>query len=240
MFRKGEKGFTLLEVTIILLVLVILGSILLPVAERYIDLARIARVREDVQMLASLVELYKVDMCDSGFRVDGDNPSVLGANRVDMLVGSIGDTPDWGTLASPNDFWKKSGPDASQFVDTIDNQLILGDPFGPAPDTHDPYPRGGSNPQVCGWRGPYMTGPVLQDPWGNRYMINVAFLAPYDSGIRTYSVGSSANWAKANVFVLSAGPDEIVETPFVNYTGAPTGDDQIALIKGTRPAFGTY
>ena len=44
--RKGEKGFTLVEVTIILLVLVILGAILLPMAERFIDLARLARVRE--------------------------------------------------------------------------------------------------------------------------------------------------------------------------------------------------
>src|SRR5688500_14858461 len=92
MRRKGAKGFTLVEITIILLVLFILSAILLPMAERFIDLARLVRVREDLVALVSIIELFKVDTCNSWFSVDGENPGSEDWKRVDMLVGD-GDTP---------------------------------------------------------------------------------------------------------------------------------------------------
>jgi len=51
------------------------------------------------------------------------------------------------------------------------------------------------------------------DPWGNAYLVNVAALS---------SAGA--------VWVLSAGPDGIVQTPFVSQ-GAPLGDDRAAPLR---------
>ena len=51
------------------------------------------------------------------------------------------------------------------------------------------------------------------DPWGNAYLVNVAALP---------SAGT--------VWVLSAGPDGIVQTPFVSQ-GAPLGDDRAARLR---------
>lgn len=51
------------------------------------------------------------------------------------------------------------------------------------------------------------------DPWGNAYLVNVAALP---------SAGT--------VWVLSAGPDGIVQTPFVSQ-GPPLGDDRAARLR---------
>jgi hypothetical protein len=63
------------------------------------------------------------------------------------------------------------------------------------------------------WRGAYLDGPVNPDPWGNRYAVNVIYLGP------------NVN----DVVVMSAGPDEAVDTPD---TGNPltAGDDDILVL----------
>jgi len=47
------------------------------------------------------------------------------------------------------------------------------------------------------------------DPWGNCYMVNLA----------------AVNAAGMAVWALSAGPDGIIDTPFVSSSDAPVGDD---------------
>jgi type II secretory pathway pseudopilin PulG len=51
------------------------------------------------------------------------------------------------------------------------------------------------------------------DPWGNAYLVNVA-----------------ARSSGGTVWVLSAGPDGIVQTPFVSH-GAPLADDRAAQVR---------
>lgn len=237
---KRDSGFTLVEVTIILLVLVILGAILLPVTERFIDLARIVRVREDIGLLAAIVELWKFDVCNRWFRVDGDSQVFSDSNRVDMLIGE-GDIPP--TIFAPgstDDFWRRAFGLAN-FVDKIENQLALGDPFFPEDNSAatSPY-KIPKNLHVfaCGFRGAYISTPVTADPWGNRYMINVAWLGPRGSA-RIFGTSSQVEFNNYDVFVLSAGPDELVSTEF--QVGIPPnpapgviagGDDQIAIILG--------
>jgi hypothetical protein len=76
----------------------------------------------------------------------------------------------------------------------------------------------------------------------------VAFLAPANSlqlsnlhGLGAAGATAEA-WAMQPVYVLSAGPDGEIETPFVNgiggyptdpYAYTPRGDDQVAMIKGS-------
>jgi prepilin-type N-terminal cleavage/methylation domain-containing protein len=58
------------------------------------------------------------------------------------------------------------------------------------------------------WRGPYLAE-APADPWGNRFIVNVRWLQP----------GASPNV----VWVLSAGPNKIIETTFAEPSLA--GDD---------------
>ena len=222
--RKDSKGFTLVEVTIILLVLVILSGILLPTIERFIDLARYVKVKEDVGMIAAVIELWKVDNCTRIFKVNGASGSQSSDNRVDLLVSAISPAtgiPDTGMFApvgvgssaTSDSNWLAvyTGAAGAFNVDTMDNQLVTNTPMGGGK-----YPSPGVSPVSCGWRGAYISGPIGPDPWGTRYMANVMFL------------GSSPN----DVFVLSAGPDKIVQTPFQVDGASAKEDDLIALISG--------
>jgi len=74
-----------------------------------------------------------------------------------------------------------------------------------------PYP----TTSPFGWKGPYLTD-FKSDPWGTRYYINVTYLQP-----------GAANNA---VWVLSAGPNQTIETNFTQPaagSAAPSlgGDD---------------
>jgi type II secretory pathway pseudopilin PulG len=251
--RKGEKGFTLIEVTIIVLVLVILGAILTPVVETYIEKARIARVREDLGLIASAIEMFKVDMCHSWFLQDvGGANTYAYTNRVDLLIsdGDIPGTPAGGNGLDWNSVKNTSPQNANFATDTMYNQLVIGTPYNSG---NTSYPRSSGsvtgNLLSCGFRGPYLPSPVLADPWGFRYMANVAFLQPaggtWDSAFAkgiggTGTVTSNAGWNAQPVYVLSAGPDGYVSTPFANASPATgalgytvQGDDQAAMIKGS-------
>ena len=71
------------------------------------------------------------------------------------------------------------------------------------------------------WRGPY-TSNVGSDPWGHRYIVNASGLG---FGL------------KKAVFVLSAGPNETIETTFDQNTGSGSGavavggDDIVSRIR---------
>jgi len=54
--KNSQKGFTLVEVTIILLVLVILATIMLPQLGNFNRLARFVKVREDVGAICSVMK----------------------------------------------------------------------------------------------------------------------------------------------------------------------------------------
>jgi len=230
--RRSAKGFTLVEVTIILLVLVILSGILLPTIERFIDLARYVKAKEDTGMIAAIIELWKVDNCSRYFKQNG-NAGSSSANRVDMIVsgGAIA-TNSFG-VAPPNGYWNEAidlaAPgDTTLVVDTMDNQLVTGVPFGNPANT---YPRPLTlNPADCGFRGAYITGPVTSDPWGNRYMANVAFLGPV--GTRGLGASTPPGFNQYDVFVLSAGADGIIMTPFLVDGVVAGGDDMVALVSG--------
>ena len=71
---KRESGFTLVEVTIILLVLVILGTILLPQLGNYNRLARFVKVREDVGALCSVVKKMLDEVFQGGIRDELHTP----------------------------------------------------------------------------------------------------------------------------------------------------------------------
>jgi type II secretory pathway pseudopilin PulG len=235
-FRNKQTGFTLVEVTIILLVLVVLAAILLPTVQTYINKARIVRCREDVGVIGASVAQFLLDIGEGCFLIKGNGggnnvtfpPSRRSDNRVNLLVGD-GDIPDLG--AGGDAIWLAAVNHKT--VDFLERHLVTNNPGGKfenryrtpgdmVQDSSSGYnifarnSYSGFNAEFA-WRGAYMTAPVEPDPWGNRYAVNVMFFMP-----------ESIN----DVAVLSAGPDKAVSTAFAWDGLAPGGDDIIYVISG--------
>ena len=67
---QEERGFTLVEVTIILLVLVILSAIMLPQMGNFNRLARFVKVKEDLGAICSVLKVMLDDVGESAFYED--------------------------------------------------------------------------------------------------------------------------------------------------------------------------
>ncbi len=151
-----NKGFTLIEIIVVIAVIAILAAIMTPSIIKNIDDSKIARTKNDVQVLgATLADFYK----DTGRWPADNDPSAGGSNYLYVLESSGGNSP--GTSGTGADEWISW---AAARRDTFENQLILNDPKG-----------GGNAYTTTGefrWKGPYLTE-VKTDPWGNKYYCNV-------------------------------------------------------------------
>src|SRR4051812_22497630 len=206
---RSETGMTLIESSIILAVIAVLTSIMSPEIQGYIDRARQARTREDEQTIASAIQNFVTDTGELQFLIDGSNgatnqapPTSVDAQRVNLLV-SDGDIPLLAAANSTSTLWT-SIVNAAGTVDTLENHLVenVRNTAGAEPkDTAKRYRNpsdiavgggannidfaraesGGFNAPFA-WRGPYLRGPVDNDPWGNRYAVNTVFLDPTVTG----------------------------------------------------------
>lgn len=192
----GEAGFTLLEITIILAVIAILGLVLAPSIINFLNQSRLARARSDVEVLGAAVEEF---FRDNGFfpqYADGDR-----SRRIRLLVspGAVSEAQ------SGAEGWALVTPGE---VDLISNQLINNRPsFGLSG-----YPLK-TTVSGSGWNGPYTSSDLQSDPWGNRYVINVEFLS-----VMTGAVEADGVQEKRAVWALSAGPDGIIDTLYPSAT----------------------
>lgn len=59
--RMGQRGFTLIEVMVVVVILGILAAVIVPKIMDNPDKARIVKARSDVQALKSALDLYKLD-----------------------------------------------------------------------------------------------------------------------------------------------------------------------------------
>lgn len=196
-------GFTLIELTVVLAVIVTLALILTPSFANYINDARTARARSDAQTIASaVVQFYK----DNGFYpqwavAQNGGPGTT-QDKVDLLV-TPGNTP---LVTQPN-LWTTGISDAAG------DQLVA----------NAPAYRLRTAAAAFGWNGPYLTAEPQPDPWNNRYTINVGLI---DAGAGVQTAGGAT---KSAVWVLSAGPNGTIETAYNQpVTGAVVGGDDIA------------
>src|SRR5688572_13160067 len=177
--ERGSAGFTLIELTVVLAVIVTLALIITPSITNFINDSRTARTRSDVQTIASSVtQFYK----DTGFfpqwsAANAGGPGTA-ANRVDLLV-SAGNVPS----AATANIW------TTGTNDRLEDQLVAN---APAYTTR-------TATAAFGWNGPYVSNAIGADPWGNRYMVNVGLI---DTTQGTQAVGGGT---KNAVWVLSAG-----------------------------------
>ena len=180
---KSRKGFTLIEVIVVIAVVAILAAILTPIIAKNIDDAKNGRTLNECQVMASgITSFYK----DTGRWPDSDNGSrsflyVLETNQGISANGGGGNANPWVTWAVAR-------------RDTLDNQLQYNTPVD-----------GGNYPSIgeFAWRGPYLITPKA-DPWGNKYYCNILASGWYISSnpASQYDV----------CFVISAGPNRTFNT----------------------------
>lgn len=59
--RTRSRGFTLIEIMVVVVILGILAAIVVPNIMDSPDRARVAKAKQDIQMIESALELYKLD-----------------------------------------------------------------------------------------------------------------------------------------------------------------------------------
>ncbi|MBI4581486.1 MAG: prepilin-type N-terminal cleavage/methylation domain-containing protein [Planctomycetes bacterium] len=201
---RASGGFTLIELTVVLAVIVTLALILTPSIANFINDSRMARARNDAQSIVSaVVQFYK----DNGFypqwaTADNGGPGAA-TSKVDLLV-TPGNTPA-SALAT---LWA-TGSSAE---------------LGGALMTNAPGYRLKQVGSAFGWNGPYLSSELGTDPWNNRYMVNVGLIDP------AVAVASATGVPKSAVWVISAGANGTVETLYTQaVTTAVIGGDDIGV-----------
>jgi hypothetical protein len=189
---------------------VTLALILTPSIFNIITDAKIARARTDCDTIGrAIVQFYR----DTGFfpqwaRAKDGGPGEAG-DRLTLLVGP-GATPTGDLINQGLQGWLV--PVTQRSVGGLDEQLMRNGPGYTLRTASSEF----------GWNGPYLGSPVGNDPWNNRYMVNVGFFDP-SAGLQT-----TTGAPKAAVWVISAGPNGQIETVFSQQvTLAIRGGDDI-------------
>ena len=242
---SDQRGFTLVEVTIILLVLVILATIMLPQLGNFNRLARFVKVHEDLAAICATMKKFLDEVMVAGPFNQPGGGTTAPTEPIGLLVGpglppvsvvgsgancSVG---DWDNALSANgtatnitctpDIVFGSAAATDFTTDDLRNHLQINDPFMDNSATASfRYKNQIETTSLTffGWRGPYFDQ-VSDDPWGGRYMINTFGLHRATGGIFSDPV-----------ICFSAGPDQAADTLFSmggqsNYL---IGGDDIAVV----------
>ena len=241
---KGQKGLSLVEVTIMLLVLMLLTSVLAPSIFDFVNDARWVKVKEDCEAIGITVARLTRDVGPCLMVVAANG--CIETNRVDILF-SEGNAF---TAAQVNNGVQFTNANVNGGVidwedynlangDRMEDQFVTNAPLYQTPALKYaalPFPVG---PLFgLGWRGGYLAPPIGPDPWGGMYLVNSVFLATAtDSGAAVE--GQTGRWWERDVFCISPGPNGVYETPFggthvPNQFGTDRGaDDFVYIIQGS-------
>jgi type II secretory pathway pseudopilin PulG len=248
---KSERGMSMVEATIILMVIGSLTAMLAPSVAGYMNDARNVAAKKDVEAIgAGILQMLK-DTGSRCLRLEGQTECTF-LNRVDLLVSAGNDPlsvipadvtyPDSQAATNGSVNWRPD-PEQPGQQDTMDDQLIENDNAGAlGPYTATSFTGGGGPRMKLGWRGPYINGPINGDPWGTKYQANTIFLTVATDAFDTAGSPNQlqeglreTGWNR-DVIVLSAGVNRVVETSFGG-TATPgvsaVGDDVIYVIGGS-------
>jgi prepilin-type N-terminal cleavage/methylation domain-containing protein len=209
---KGTKGFTLIEMAVVLAVIAVLAAILTPLVTSYIDQARVVRASSDTSQIAKAYILYYRDtsywpVFTSLVSAQAGNPSVQcqvsGSGSRTLPTQAAGNTT-WSTTPLACSTATNVGV-IREYLNVNTLGLTTGNPAG-----------GGTS-----FRGPYMDGLDANDPWGNAYVVNSRHLSTNDQ----------TRWS----FAITAGPDGLLSTNGSQLKSAgpvvTSSDDILSLIR---------
>jgi type II secretory pathway pseudopilin PulG len=208
----SQQGLSLVEVTIMLVILLILAGTLVPVMGDSITSARFVQARNDLSQIALAVVNFQRDVGPvvvDGSRLRQVLPSAPASVQPVLVITSEGVPPlvsdrvpvetVQAMLVPPGLSLDAAGIRpwiAGSPTDLLDLHLRVN-------GRHYPEAAGGSG---TGWNGPYLSTGVPGDPWGRQYLVNTAFLPGLPP--------SATPCRRCAVFVISAGPNGLLETPF--------------------------
>lgn len=204
---RGDSGFTLVEVIVVLSVVLLLTGIAVPMLSGYMEDGRRARAESEIKVIAAAVMSLNKDV--------GTFPSRNGSGANNQLY-ALFTGP---TMPTANPFtrghqWSTWAMSAAR-GDLLDNHLNLNTPQGQGSGAY-------SLAGTARWRGPYFAGSTPLDPWGRPYVINV--IASHS----THATNHKRMW------VLSAGPNGQIETAAASTAVTELGGDDIGLMIGQR------
>jgi prepilin-type N-terminal cleavage/methylation domain-containing protein len=204
---RGQRGFTMLEMIVVLAVIAIMSAVLTPMVLNYVDDAKKSKVQSDVRSIANLIVTLTKDV--QHFPMYFDGTKTTGDPDIELLQGPGADP----VADAGNSFgvaWL-----ALSKKDDLANHLVLNKPGGTA--NTKKYASSGR----FFWKGPYVEQ-ITEDPWGNRYLVNVKNGNPNDAAPGKV------------IWVLSAGPNGKIETDPSALTDSgpiPGGDDSAVRIR---------
>ena len=144
--RQAERGFTLIEVVVVVAVIAILAAILTPFITKYIDDSKVAKAKNETQVIGAAMVNAMKDLGRWPNRINAAtdyNGLYTGATA--PTVALFGTATGWAAAGAAN--WN-----------LLDTHLVT--------NGHT-YPATGETR----WNGPYATT-LPQDPWGRAYLIN--------------------------------------------------------------------
>lgn len=186
----NERGFTLVEIVVVLAVIALLSAVLGPMAVKYVRDARIAKVQADVKMIGVAIQQLETDVNHYPYHSAGNATTIRDQDANVSVLESAGDMPHE-VLASA---WTAS-TGAGGACEGTPNRNDLESPLI---TNASAWPTVSSAARPGAWKGPYLHQ-LTADAWGNKYLVNI--------------INAKRDCAKA-AFVLSAGPNGIVETAF--------------------------
>lgn len=214
-FRRGDSGFTMLELIVVVAAIAILAAILTPMVLKLIDDARVSRAQNEVEAIATAVSaLYKDTARWPYTNANGPTGNavsrLIGSTNVPTVAASGAGTgaAGWGsngTAKQLGDFLYWNNPDNDSRADGRNANQANAD-----------YATSGEG----SWKGPYLEDYEIEDPWGHAYVVNVRYLPG----------GSYSGTQRHKVMVISAGPDGLWSTPFDDATTETVQGDDIAHV----------
>ncbi len=161
-----NKGFTLIEMVVVLAVIAILAAILVPAVKKSINDAKIARAQNETQVIAAAIVSFFKDL--------GRWPTSNGTSSADYLYLLYGP----GNSPTGVAYWRSDAGWPDDRKDRFMYHLIQNRPKN---DGTWIYPETGE----FRWRGPYITE-IKPDPWSDHYSCNIIYL--WYAGGNTYAV----------------------------------------------------
>jgi Tfp pilus assembly protein PilE len=238
---NAEAGMSLVEATIILMVLALLTAVIAPSAGDYIEEARNTKAKHDVEAIGTgIVRLLR----DTGLPCLSKNGSSCDkANKVEVLMTGTSTTASLPTsdvtafatsanFASAASLNWAGGTNAVAAAnrDLADNHLVTNS----VSYTAAGFTGGGGPKFGIGWRGAYLSGSIDTDPWGYAYQVNTVFAGvATDATAGTGEGALSGGWS-ADLKVISAGSNGNIQTAFGSAAGdVAIGDDVVYTIQGS-------
>jgi Tfp pilus assembly protein PilE len=243
MNRGSQAGLSLVEATIILMVLSILTAALAPAAGAYLEESRNTKAKADVEGIGAAIDQTlrdtglpclsfngsscansttgRVELLMSGTSTSASEPTVIAS--MDVNLGATG-------LASAQNLNWAGGTNAvaANRRDLMDNHFVTNSPAYTAVS----FTAGGGPRPGSGWRGPYVNGPLDVDPWGYAYQASTVFLIPASDATDGTGTGQRRGGWTQDVVVISAGSNGTIQTAFGAAGTAAVGDDVVYVVQG--------